>query len=363
MLNEKRNYIEYLILFFVGLLITAFVITNFTGIKGAVAHFFKILTPFYIGFGIAYILNRPISAVHNRYKIRRGIIIAVAYLGLIFLLSLFVVYALPKVVDSSVKMINEISSGAASLPGLFSQYDLGPAQEILYDNLNRLTDLLGLLSNFLIENIMKIFMSVTSTFFTIFFGVVISIYMLVDKDKIKGLASRVSKALIKEERADKFISFAGEVNEVFSHFLTGLIIEAIIVGFLAFIGFTLMGVKYAPILGVIICFTNVVPYIGPFIGAVPAVVATLMYDPIKALWVVVFIIILQQFDGNFIGPKVMGNYIGLDPIWIILSITIGGGFAGILGVILAIPTGAIIKIVLSRLLERREEKRQAEQVS
>ncbi len=128
-------------------------------------------------------------------------------------------------------------------------------------------------------------------------------------------------------------------------------------GCLAFIGLSILNVRYALVLAVIICFTNVIPYIGPFIGAVPAVVATLTYDPAKAFWVLIFILVLQQFDGNLIGPRVMGNYIGLAPIWIILSITIGGGFAGILGIILAIPTGAILKIVFTELVEKQESKR------
>jgi predicted PurR-regulated permease PerM len=113
-----------------------------------------------------------------------------------------------------------------------------------------------------------------------------------------------------------------------------------------------MGVRYAPILGLIICLTNMIPYFGAFIGAVPAVLATLMYDPIKAIWVAVFIIVLQQVDGNVIGPRVMGNYIGLEPIWIIFAIAFGGGFGGLLGMILAIPLGAVVKIIITRLVTK-----------
>ncbi len=362
MFKDKRNFIEYCIIFFIGVLLTAMIIFNFQGIKNSTIKFFSVLTPFYIGFGIAYILNRPVYYIHRRFKINLGAIIAITYLILTLIITLFIVKGLPMVFDNLINLVNAISVSISHLPEYLAQYDLGPVQNILDENISKITDYLGTISTFLLNNTMKIFVSITSTFMNVFFGIIISIYMLAGKQKLKTLGNYLIKALFNNEKEKKISEFLKEVNDIFSHFLSGLIVEALIVGFLAFIGFSLIGVKYAAILGLTICMTNVIPYIGPFLGAIPAIAATLTYDPLKAIWVGIFIIILQQFDGNFIGPKVMGNYIGLDPLWIIFSITLGGAYAGVLGILLAIPTGAILKIVFNRLIHRYELKRKTKQL-
>lgn len=357
MFNDRKKFIEYLLLFFSGLILSALIIIKFDHLAWYVEKFFGVLRPFYIGFAIAYILDRPVGFFEKKFKSKRGLSVLVVYLGLIGILITFGVLILPSVIDSSVKLVNELSRGVADLPNTFNFIDNPELQSALKSNLNRLTELMGSFTNFLVENVTKLFMSVTSTLLNVIFGIIISIYMLIDKEKIRTLFSNIVKILFNKENSKRIHHFLEDVNTIFGHFITGLIIEALIVGVLAFIGMTILKVRYAPVLAVIICFTNVIPYIGPFIGAVPAVAATMMYDPTLAIWVLVFIAILQQIDGNFIGPKVMGNYIGLDPIWIILSITIGGGFLGMLGIMLAIPTGAIIKIILTHLLDKKVAKK------
>lgn len=359
MFKDKRSFIEYMIIFCIGIFLSAIAVMKFDGILGSLGKLLTILKPFYIGFAIAYILNRPITFFEKKLKIRRGLSILTVYILVISIISTFIVILLPSIIESSITLVNELSKNATQLPQSIAFISSEPLKSLIENNLSRLTELLATITNFLINNVTKIFMSITSTLLNIIFAIVISVYMLLDKEKIKKLFSNIIDILISEKRSSKIHEFLTEVNLIFSHFITGLLIEAMIVGTLAFIGMSILGVKYAPILGLIICFTNVIPYIGPFIGAIPAVVATLMYNPMLALWVMIYIIILQQIDGNFIGPKVMGNYIGLDPIWIILSITIGGGFLGVLGILLAIPTGAIVKIILTGLLNKKVDKNMA----
>lgn len=356
MFKDKRTFIEYMILIFIGVLICAVSIMKFDILLNALGKLLSILKPFYIGFAIAYILNRPISFFEKKLKIKRGRSILLVYIGVIGIITSFVVILLPSIIDSSIKLVNELSKNASKVPDSFDFITYEPLKMLVENNISKLTEIIGTITNFLINNVTKIFVSFTSTLLNIIFAIVISVYMLLDKEKIKKLFSNIIDIMISEKKSIKTHEFLTEVNLIFSHFITGLIIEALIVGTLAFIGMTILGVKYAPILALIICFTNVVPYVGPFIGAVPAVVATLLYNPMLALWVLIYILILQQIDGNFIGPKVMGNYIGLDPIWIILSITIGGGFLGMLGILLAIPTGAIVKIILTGLLNKKITK-------
>lgn len=357
--KNKRNLIETLFIIFLFLIASALIIIKFSSIEYAIGRFFSILTPFYIGFAIAYILNRPISFIEKRFSLSRPLVIACVYIGLIVIISTFIGFMLPRIVDSALKLASDTTKWVSSQSFDVSAYNIGPLQTVIQENLTRLTGILSQVSNFLIDNLTRFFVSVTGTLLQIIFGIIISIYMLADKKKMISLFKNLVYAFFSKKNAKHILEFANNVNEIFSHFISGLIVEALIVGSLAFVGFSLLGVPYALVLGVIICFTNVIPYMGPFLGAIPAVVSTLIYDPVKALWVLIFIIVLQQFDGNFIGPKVMGNYIGLAPLWIILSITIGGGYAGVLGIILAIPTGAILKIVFSEIIEKQKQKKQA----
>lgn len=362
--NDKKNFAEYIAIVCVGLLITYLLASNIPGIQVQVGRFFKLLTPFYIGFGIAYILNRPISFIHKKMKWKRGLVIAGTYLGIILMIALFVSYLLPQIATNSLALGQAISEWIGQQNTQLTNFDFGPLQKVVNDNLNKLTEIMGTASNFLLANISTFFGGLAAILMQTIMGIIISIYMLADSHKMAELSKKVLRAIFKDEKTQKITGFFARVNEVFSHFLTGLIVEALVVGCLAFIGLTLLGAKYALILAVIICFTNVIPYVGPFIGAVPAIIATLTYDPMKALWVALFIVVLQQLDGNVIGPRIMGNFIGLSPIWIILAITLGGGYAGLLGMILSIPLAAIIKIVLSELMDKRlQNNTDAQEVS
>lgn len=354
MLKEKRKFIEYVIVVCIATFLTAWLIMDRSGVMSIFSKFLNVLTPFFIGFAIAYILNQPISKLEKRFKIKRMYAILITYLALLIILTLFSVSLVPKIYDNGSKLISDISKWGEQIPAQLQAYDFGAYGNIIYDNLSKGAELLSKFSNLLLTNIIDGLVGFALVFFNIILGIIISIYMLADKDSLKKSLTQLIHAFIPKKKASSFFNFLGDVNNIFSHFLTGLIVEAIIIGILAFIGLSIMGVKYAIVLGFIICLTNVIPYFGPFIGAVPAILTTFMYDPMKALWVAVFIVVLQQVDGTIVGPRVMGNYIGLKPIWIILSISIGGGFGGLLGILLAIPLGAIAKILIVKFIEKRE---------
>ena len=363
MLKEKRKFIEYVIVVCIAIFLTAWLIIDRAGVMSIFSKLLNVLTPFFIGFVIAYILNQPISKLEQRFKIKRMYAISLTYFALLIILTLFSVSLVPKIYDNGSKLISDISKWGEQIPVQLQSYDFGAYGNIIYDNLSKGAELLSRFSNLLLTNIIDGLVGFALVFFNIILGIIISIYMLADKDSLKKSLSKLIHAFIPKKRALPFFDFLGDVNNIFSHFLTGLIVEAIIIGILAFIGLSIMGVKYAIVLGFIICLTNVIPYFGPFIGAVPAILTTFMYDPMKALWVAIFIVILQQVDGSIIGPRVMGNYIGLKPIWIILSITIGGGFGGLLGILLAIPLGAIAKILIVKFIEKQEANQKMSQKS
>ncbi len=347
----NKSFISKLIAIAIISFITYFAITKVNDINNTISLFWRIMTPFFIGFGISYILNQPLESLKKRFKVKHGTGVAIIYLTLITIILIGASYFLPIIINNLISMSAEIPKGINQLNKLFQNIEWGPLETIVNQNMARLTKIISDISSFIINNLTGMLVSIGTGFMNIFFGMIISIYLLIDKDKlIKGFGELIY-IFLGEEKGEDMMQLLDKANNVFSHYIIGLILEAIIVGIIATIVFTLTGVHYAVTLGFILCITNVIPYIGPFIGAIPAIGATLLYNPMLAVFVTVFIIVLQQFDANFIGPRIMNNLIGLDPIWIIFSITVGGGFFGFLGILLAIPTGAFIKIVLSQYLE------------
>lgn len=353
MIPKRKQFIEYVTIVAVAMILTFWFINDIGIFKKIISTILGVLSPFIIGFVLAYLLNNPINYFTEKIKFKRSISIAVVYASLIAIIIIASVLLAPSIANNIVGLISDISSWANEIPGKMSSFDFGNYEEIIQSQTTKLTEVLTNFTNGILQNLVDLLVNITTTFFNIILGIIISIYMLIDKTKLSKTLKTLTTAILKPEKADQLFHFLAEVNEIFSHFLTGLIVEAIIIGILAAIGFSIMGIKYAIVLGLIICFTNMIPYFGAFIGAVPAIVTAAIDDPSKAIWVAIFIIVLQQVDGNLIGPRVMGNYIGLDPIWIILAITVGGGIGGLLGMVLAIPTGAIVKLIIQRIIERR----------
>lgn len=359
MFKNKKQYIEYVAILCIAVIITGWVLKDSESIKNFVLHFFSILSPFFIGFGIAYILEQPISKLESHIKgknqkRKRSFIILGVYLFLIIAIVIVAVVLVPMVISNGMSLADDITQWSKTIPDRLNQLDFGNYESFLIDQLSKISEKISEITSSLLTNIVGIITGITTAIFNVVLGIIISIYMLLDKHRFAKMFKKVVALIFKEEKSKVIFHFVHEANTVFSHFLTGLLVQAFILAILATIGFTILGVKYAIVLGLIIGMTNIIPYFGPFIGSIPAVLTTLMYDPIKAIWVIVLIIILQQIDGNVVGPRVMGNYIGLAPIWIILSITLGGGLFGLLGMLLAIPIGAIIKIMLTEMIKTRE---------
>lgn len=355
MFKDKRKFIEYCFIIFLGVLGLIIIENYFNAITSNFSKFIGILSPFTVGIVIAYLLNPVVKLIVRKTKINRGLSIGIVYISIIILLALFLNILIPSIITSSSQIVSDASTGITTINQWLTEQEYGTDQvtKLLYENLQdiiaRATEMTGLL----FDNIKIIFLTITSTLLNTFFGIVISIYVLLDKDKLLGGMKKFIVVTYPKGNSESFLKYLHEMNHLFSRFLSGLIIEALVVGSLAFIGFSFMGLQHAMILAIIICFTNVIPYVGPFLGAIPAIIVTALYNPMLALGVLAFMIVLQQLDGNLIGPKIMGSFINMSPFWIILSITIGGGFWGIPGVIIGIPTGAMIKILLTDYLDRR----------
>lgn len=188
-------------------------------------------------------------------------------------------------------------------------------------------------------------------------GIIICIYFLNSKELFKAQSKKLTFAILKKENARILINEARFVNRTFSGFITGKLIDSAIIGIICFVVMTIMHMPYIMLVSVIIGVTNIIPFFGPFIGAIPSTIIILTASPIQGLYFVIFILILQQIDGNIIGPKILGDSTGLPSFWVMFAILIGGGLFGFVGMIVGIPIFAIIYAYISRMVDYRLKKK------
>ncbi len=196
-----------------------------------------------------------------------------------------------------------------------------------------------------------------SVLLNIIIAVIVSVYILMAKEGFGAQAKKCLYALVKKETAEDVIKEVAFIDKTFGHFITGKIMDSIIIGLICFIICTCLRMPYTTLVSVIVGITNIIPVVGPFLGAIPCALLILLVDPKKCLWFIIMIIVLQQVDGNIIGPKVLGESTGLSPFWVLFSITLFGGLFGILGMFIGVPLFAVIYDVFKRLIVRRLRKK------
>jgi len=188
-------------------------------------------------------------------------------------------------------------------------------------------------------------------------GIIISVYLLAMKEKSLARCCKLLYALLQEEQARWVVRATRKTNQIFSGFVRGKMLDSLIIGILCFIGCSIFSLPYTPLVSVVVGVTNMIPFFGPFLGAAPSAFLILLVSPKQCLIFIVFIIVLQQIDGNIIGPKILGDATGISSFWVVVAITVGGGFAGVLGMFLGVPIFACLQTLVKYLTDRRLEKR------
>lgn len=199
--------------------------------------------------------------------------------------------------------------------------------------------------------------NITSGIFNFLIGMIMAFYLLYDKNIIKKNINKILYTLFSKEMVYKINDFGRDADDLFGRYIVGRTVDSFIIGVIAFIGLSILGIPYRLLFSIVIGVTNIIPYFGPYLGGIPVIIVTMFSSFQEALWVAVFILALQQFDGLVLGPKILGDSVGIRPIWIILSIYVGGRIFGILGMFLGVPVFAVIVMFLERLIKRRLEKR------
>lgn len=186
-----------------------------------------------------------------------------------------------------------------------------------------------------------------------FIGFIIAIYLLASKEMLKSQVKKILFAFFRNSRVQAILRVSQHTNDIFIHYITGTLIDAFFIGCVTFIGASLIGTPYPLLMAVIIGCTNIIPFFGPFIGGIPCCFLVLLDDPMKMLWFALFILVLQQIDGNLLKPLLFGETMGLPAMWVLISIVVGGGLFGFAGVLLGVPVFALLYMLTKELLENR----------
>lgn len=334
------------------------IVENYPYFMERTSFLWALLSPFVWAFVTAYILNPLMTWIEKRNKkINRAMSLAIVYVFFIGVLTLLITIVTPVIIKNITEILERLPNYIDStdtwirnkILELSLIQNLGVNTYVL-NNLdaifNNTVDFLNLTLSGLVTRIIGI----TSGIAKMILGLFISIYLLADKEKFISGIKKNFYAFLGKEKAEKVIDYGREVNSIFSNFFVGKLIDSSIIGVICFIGFMILKVRFALLLSIIVGVFNMIPYFGPFIGAVPAVIITLFYSPIQALWVTIFILILQQFDGLILGPKILGDKVGVSPFYIILAIIIGGGFYGPIGMLLGVPVMKSLFVLWDKVL-------------
>lgn len=326
-----------------------------------------IFQPFIIGGVIAYLLNfilkfyeENLIKLTNKLseKSYRSISIIFTYLTAFFTVYMFTYFVLPQVIDSIKGLTNDVpiyvDNASKFLSTFMTELNINPEiYNIAIDKWNEIVTYTVELGTSLLPIIGQFLKSTASSIWNVILGIIISVYLLIDKDTFKALSNKIIFALFSKRHSEKILELAHRSNMIFGKFISGKIIDSLIIGILTFIVLTIFKMPYTVLISFIVGITNVIPFFGPFFGAIPSAIIILFVSPIKALWFIVIIIIIQQLDGNIIGPKILGDSIGISAFWILFSLLIAGKFFGIVGMIIGVPAFAVIYSIIKEIIEAK----------
>lgn len=345
-------------------------IANWGVVLAVIGKFLTILMPFILGFFFACFINPLVKRVHsllNRMKpgkgakIKKAFSVIISYVVVIGVITVLLIYIIPQIKESIGELGNTIQDGY--------QYMITHQKE-----LNEKIPFIGLgggieyIKKFAYKKIMSngseilpyvyhVSSSLLTTSYNVLMGLVISIYIILDMKKLKRSARKVVYALSPKKKEQEVWQTMKQCSHIFNGFLIGKMIDSLIIGILCLIAMSILKLPYALLLSLIVCITNMIPYFGPIIGAIPGVMIYLFIDIRYAFIFALMILILQQFDGLYLGPKILGDQTGIKPLWVIFGITVGGAYFGVMGMFLGVPVVAVIMYLLQLFLDKKLKKK------
>ena len=365
--KDIKKWFKIISFALIGLLI----VNNVSVVAGFITKFMDIISPFVVGAALAFILNIPMNFFENKFskitfkkgkKLNKNLVriisllLAIIVIG--FIITLIVNLILPEIVnviklliENSPKYMTEIKKFAVDIT------ENMPSIRETIQNID--------ISNAKFQDQAKTILTNVLTFSVSFAGnfvgsiinaivsLVFSIYILTGKDKLKEQSKRFLHAYLNKEKAESIIEIGRTARRIFKNFITGQCLEATILGALSIIGMFIFDIPYAVPIGVLIGVTALIPIVGAFIGIAIGAVLILSVEPVKVLTFIVFILILQQIEGNLIYPKVVGDSVGLPGIWVLVAVAVGGDLFGLIGMLLGLPVASVIYTLVKDNMNKR----------
>ena len=379
-MNEiKKNLSKWMYYFLLAVAIISVYkfLDNVTAIGQAIKGFFDVIAQFLTGTLLAYLLYIPASRIEKRFqkskkkiikKKARGISVFITYILAIALIILLVNVILPVVIDSVMELVNNFQNywnvameklGALPDDSILKSKQVEDIVKSIGDSIQNI-DFKQYVSTDKITGYIKSVIGVANGIFDIFVSFVVSVYILLQRGPIMNFFRKLTMAIFDEKTCDKIGKYVDSTNRIFFKFISGQIIDGIIVGILVTIGMSVIGVKYAVLLGFMIGLFNIIPYFGAIVAVAISVLITLITGGVsQTLIMAIVVIILQQIDSNIINPKIIGNSLEISPLLVIFAVTVGGAYWGVLGMFLAVPVAAVLKIIIDDWIEFKNSKKYA----
>lgn len=372
-MDWNRKYTTIAIYSFVTVVISImfiFMLINFPQIKNTFIKILSLISPIIIGIAIAYILN-PVLAfteksilppLTGKYqlkpKTKRTISIIITYLFALIIAFVFFKIVIPEVVASITGIGSKISgyvNNADAIINKFSSiipFDEFPEDIVLWfkNTISSIIESLYKLISSAIPYLVNFTVKFSTGLINFVLGIIISVYVFFGKETFFAQINKVLNAILKPDTVIKLVDINKEAHHIFTGFISGKILDSFIIGILCFIGMSILKIPSAMLVSLIVGVTNVIPYFGPFIGAIPSALIILIDSPMKSLIFLVFVLILQQFDGNILGPKILGDSTGLSAFWVVFAILLFGGLFGVVGMFIGVPTFAVIYSLFRRFI-------------
>lgn len=358
------------------------VLTKLPTLRSWLGILLDVLMPIIIGTVMAYLLIPVYNGLRNNFSglfarmklstkaatgLSKVLSTSLSLLLLIVVVVGLVIMAGPQVLQSIVDVAREVPSNIDKLSVWLTELlrDYPEILSVVTDVVNNFeTSLLGILTDYVMPSVNTLITGITvgvinalSFMFDIIIGLIVCIYVLNSKDTFAAQSKKLMYGMFDTGRANTIIDDARSIHRIFSGFISGKLIDSLIIGMITFVALSIMNMPYGVMVSVIVGVTNVIPFFGPFIGAIPSAVIIFTESPVKSLYFVIYIIIIQQIDGNIIGPKILGNSTGLPSFWVLFSILVGGGLFGFAGMLLGVPVFATICMFLEKGIGHALERR------
>lgn len=347
---------------------------NLSTVLDLAGNILSVFMPFIIGLCIAFVTNVLLRVLEKLWdkipdkkwlrwlkKIKRGVCIVISeivIIGVIFILMFMIIPEISRtfslIADAMPEFIEKVEVWWDNLCEFLAQYSIViPHFDLDFNEIaSAVSGFLEKLDFSIIDKTVDFTGSLFTGIFNIVLGWVFSLYVLAQKEKLGANLKKALSSMLSEKAVERITSIAAISNKTFSNFVTGQLTEAVIIGLLCFIGMLIFSMPYAAVVSVLVGFTALIPVFGAFIGTGIGAFLILMVDPMKALWFIVFIVILQQLEGNLIYPRVVGKSVGLPGIWVLVVVTVSGGLFGVVGMLISVPTFTVVYTIVRQSINK-----------